>query len=1781
MAEPGRLSRLVRTVRSKPGRFVAALTALVVAVPVTLAVLHPGFPQVAADLYARTVWVNNGSINLAGRINQQIHQLTSSVVAGQLVDIAQDGDDVFTLLADGVARVDPAFAQLTGLVALPSGMQIGFGSGRLLLTQPSTGGVWVLDANRPLTFDPKPTLDLGAGGVAAIGPSGLVMGYSPTKGELTLIPADGGDPQVRDIGKLSGDLSMAMVGDRGVVLDAGTATLLFDDGTIRVLDVTPGPVRLQQTGPEADAVLVSSVDALVSVNLASGAQTALAVPGSSATASTQIAAPVRVGPCVYGAWTTSGVVTWQCAGQDQVQKRLPTQAAELRFRVNRNEVVLNDVMLGQVFQLDDTLAQIADWDQVPQTVPQQNDDGSQLNDDESSEDTPPPRSDENTRPEAIDDTFGARPDQTTVLPVLDNDTDKDGDLLVVSAFDQPPAGSGTLQLIDGGRALQFTAAPGATGSFSVQYTASDGRPGGDDSAIATIGVGTAKNVPTRVRNTSIQVEQGQSISYDVLADWIDPDGDEIYLKSATGTSGDTVRYTPDGTISFTSITSELGPKTIDLVVADGPDDPATGTFTVRVVAPGTLPPTAYPDLVTMIAGHPATVSPLANDRNPTGTPLSLSTVTSVGEGVAASVRQGTNEVYLTSTTPGTSYVEYVVSAGAQTATGVIRVDVEEDTGEPAPPIAVRDVAYLRPDQSVDLAVLANDVSPDGLVLGVQSVAVDPDDTSVTVEILKNTLLRVSSSSALAEGAPVRFTYTISDGGPNPASATVVIIPVPALLSHQPPIANDDHVVVRAGDYASVPVLKNDVHPDGSRMSLAGIQQDLPAEDGFAFASGDRVRYQAPLDAGTYTVGYTVIDDFGQQAAAKVVFTVTAVDVAKNQPPAPPILTARVLQGSSVLIELPTVGIDPDGDSAVFQDVASAPRLGIIEQPGAQSFRYRAAADATGTDEFEITLTDAFGATGIGLVRIGVLPTPTSVLPPLAVDDTIAVRPGRQATVAVLANDSDPSGLALSLVGTSVKVDEGGLTAAADDIDSNQIAITVPASLDSGSYYVAYDVKNSAGIVSTGHVIVQVDPDAPLLPPVAFDHVVDPAEVTGRSDVLVDVLSDARNPSGTLAELEVTLAGPGAGFADVTSTGQVDARLGDQRRVIAYTLTNADGLSSTAFVVVPDREAAQRPHLRDDLGTIEIPSGELKNWALGDLVVAPSGGALRLMDAGTSTHAAPDHVVAVGTDHVAYQSADGYTGPASITFEVADGDPEAATTRTAFITVPIIVTGADAAAVLPTFAGGTQDVPVADQATVGLRSRTVYPQTSSLRYEMIGGSTSAIAASIEGGDQLVLKAAPASTGQTTTVTFRISGTGFDPVTASLDVVVVKDPHPLATAVDDELRTQRPQVAHVFPLANDVNPFGASDPLTIVKLEPEENGAQIVGQPTVSSDGEVTVTPAPGFVGNISLIYTVQDRTKDPSREVTGRIRLIYRDVPDNDAVNHQGIASGNKQLTVTLDQAPKDNGEPIDQYQVQANTGTTQTCVMNQACVFAGLTNGTPYSFTARAHNLLGWGQYWSLGSGTPFGPPPPPANIAMSSDYDGVSVTWTADPGDSGGIQTVVWELSDGRTGQRGPGEQPLVLSGSAGQCFTIRMASINPAGQGAWSPSTAQKCIPSRPYASSAGRSTSANFPDATGGESASGARIFVIFSNIQPGTYRFCAATTTSTTGIHWFHWNLSGQSGEVRRGVFQHCGTANIDSSGYVEPFGMALPDNRTASVRFWLEYSDGSRVLSSNPDKVWTF
>ncbi|MEO0939724.1 MAG: cadherin-like domain-containing protein [Pseudomonadota bacterium] len=188
----------------------------------------------------------------------------------------------------------------------------------------------------------------------------------------------------------------------------------------------------------------------------------------------------------------------------------------------------------------------------------------------------------NDGPVANDDTDSTDEDVAVEIDLLANDTDADGDdLMVIDA--SVPADQGTLNDLGGGKFL-FTPAPGFNGAATVTYTISDGN-GGTDTGKHIIDVASVNDAPDAVDDVILDtvVDGGDPILIDALDNDSDPDGDPLEITEANVTTGAGDVAIVGNMIEFTPTTDFEGPVEITYTISDpgGLTDTAVITLTVQ------------------------------------------------------------------------------------------------------------------------------------------------------------------------------------------------------------------------------------------------------------------------------------------------------------------------------------------------------------------------------------------------------------------------------------------------------------------------------------------------------------------------------------------------------------------------------------------------------------------------------------------------------------------------------------------------------------------------------------------------------------------------------------------------------------------------------------------------------------------------------------------------------------------------------------------------------------------------------------------------------------------------------------------------------------------------------------------------------------------------------------------------------------------------------------------------------------------------------------------------
>ncbi|MBD2483845.1 Ig-like domain-containing protein, partial [Planktothrix sp. FACHB-1365] len=392
--------------------------------------------------------------------------------------------------------------------------------------------------------------------------------------------------------------------------------------------------------------------------------------------------------------------------------------------------------------------------------------------------TPP-----NQPPILVDDTATTQQDTPVTLNPLNNDTDPEGDNLIIESVNNP--NNGTVNLNPDTGEVVFTPTPGYIGPASFDYTVNDGN-GGISTATVNINVDEPPNQPPILVDDTATTQQDIPVTLTPLNNDTDPEGDNLIIESVNNPNNGTVELNPDtGEVVFTPTPGYIGPASFDYTVNDGNGGTSTATVNINVDEPPNQPPILVDDTATTQQDLPVTLTPLNNDTDPEGDNLIIESVNNSNNGTVE-LNPNTGEVVFTPTPgyTGSASFEYTVNDGnGGISTATVNINVDELPNQP--PILVDDTATTQQDTPVTLNPLNNDTDPEGDNLIIESVN---NPNNGTVNLNPDTGEVVFTPTPGYTGS-ASFEYTVNDGNGGISTATVNInVDEPP---NQPPILVDD------------------------------------------------------------------------------------------------------------------------------------------------------------------------------------------------------------------------------------------------------------------------------------------------------------------------------------------------------------------------------------------------------------------------------------------------------------------------------------------------------------------------------------------------------------------------------------------------------------------------------------------------------------------------------------------------------------------------------------------------------------------------------------------------------------------------------------------------------------------------------------------------------------------------------------------------------------------------------------------------------------------------------
>ncbi|MCI2398320.1 Ig-like domain-containing protein [Aliiroseovarius sp. N1Y82] len=296
----------------------------------------------------------------------------------------------------------------------------------------------------------------------------------------------------------------------------------------------------------------------------------------------------------------------------------------------------------------------------------------------------------NDDPVAEDDTATVEEDGSVDIPVLDNDSDVDGDDLTVTEATAP---NGTVTINPDGT-LTYEPDPDFNGEDTITYTVDDGN-GGTDTATVTVTVTPVNDGPTAEDDTD-ETDEDSIVSGEVLGNDSDPEGDALSVSEVNGApanvgspvegdgggsftlnSDGTYDFDPDGDFEELQV-GESATTSVSYTIDDGNggSDAATLTITVTGVNDD---PVAEDDYGTTPYNTAVIVDVLGNDTDVEDDILSVLGTPTSADGTVVVNPDGTLTFTPTDGFEGVAEIEYTVTDGnGGTDTGTAFITVEEN-----------------------------------------------------------------------------------------------------------------------------------------------------------------------------------------------------------------------------------------------------------------------------------------------------------------------------------------------------------------------------------------------------------------------------------------------------------------------------------------------------------------------------------------------------------------------------------------------------------------------------------------------------------------------------------------------------------------------------------------------------------------------------------------------------------------------------------------------------------------------------------------------------------------------------------------------------------------------------------------------------------------------------------------------------------------------------------------------------------------------------------------------
>jgi hypothetical protein len=670
-------------------------------------------------------------------------------------------------------------------------------------------------------------------------------------------------------------------------------------------------------------------------------------------------------------------------------------------------------------------------------------------------------------------------------------------------------------------------------------------------------------------------------------------------------------------LSFTPTSDFTGTTTITYTISDGTTATDTATVTVSVT-PVNDAPVAEDDTGTVVEDEISTITVLDNDSDVDGDDLTVQTA-STPDGSVSINSDGTLEFTPTSNFTGTTTITYTVTDGeGGTDSATVTLTVTENN---TPPVAEDDGVAIAEDTTATVTVLTNDSDIDGNPLTVTGASAD----SGSVTVNSDGTLSFEPDSNFTGTATITYTITDGDEGTDSATVSVTVVPV-----NDPPVAEDDDVVVGEDTPTDLTVLDNDSDVEGDDLTVTTAS----TPDGSVAINSDGTINFTPESnfTGTTTITYTVSDGEGGTDSATVNVTVTPI----TDPPVAEDDTATIDEDTvdATLVVLPNDS-DPDGNDLTVTTATTDDGTVTINSDGTLAFT--PTSDFTGTTTVTYTISDGTTSTDTATVTVTVNPVNDD---PVAEDDTQTITEDTPTDITVLPNDSDVDG-------DDITVDTASSPDGSVMINSDGTINFTPESDFTGTTTITYTVTDGVGGTDSATVTVNVTPVND--PPVAED---DTVTISEDAILTIDPRDNDSDVDGD--DLTITSATAPDGSVEINSDGTITFTPVSNftgTTTVTYTITDGEGGTDSATMTIDFVPVNDAPVADDD-----TPTSTIEEDVPTDITVLPNDSDVDGDELTVTSASTPDGSVVINSDGtIEFTPTSNYTGTTTITYTVTDGE----------------------------------------------------------------------------------------------------------------------------------------------------------------------------------------------------------------------------------------------------------------------------------------------------------------------------------------------------------------------------------------------------------------------------------------------------------------------------------------------------------------------------------------------